>query len=65
LSPGSPQNHERADELRAPRIDSTVKRTLKGLKKGRTYYVRIRAYRKVDGKTYRSAWSAPKKAKVR
>ena len=42
-----------------------VKRTLKGLKKGRTYYVRIRAYRKVDGKTYRSAWSAPKKAKVR
>ena len=43
----------------------TVKRTLKGLKKGRTYYVRIRAYRKAGGRTYRSAWSAAKKAKVK
>ena len=36
----------------------TVTRTLSGLKKGKTYYVRIRAYKdSSDGKTYISAWT--------
>jgi len=42
-----------------------VKRTLKKLKTGKTYYVRVRAFKKVKGKTYYSAWSAAKKAKVK
>ena len=44
---------------------STVKKTIKGLKKGKVYYLRIRAYKKVDGKTYWSAWSGAKKVKVK
>lgn len=44
---------------------SALTRTLSGLKKGSTYYVRIRAYKKVSGKTYYGAWSSVKNAKVR
>lgn len=35
------------------------------LKKGKTYYVRIRTYKTVSGTTYYSAWSAKKKVKVK
>lgn len=34
---------------------------LKGLKSSKKYYVRIRAYKEVNGKKYYSAWSATKK----
>ena len=44
---------------------STLKATLKKLKAGKTYYVRIRTYKKVGKTTYWSAWSAAKKAKVK
>ena len=44
---------------------SALTRTLSGLKKGNTYYVRIRAYKKVSGKTYYGVWSSVKNAKVR
>jgi len=44
---------------------STVKGTIKNLKKGKIYYVRIRAFKKVGKSTYWSAWSAAKKAKVK
>lgn len=44
---------------------SALTRTLSGLKKGSTYYVCIRAYKKVSGKTYYGAWSSVKNAKVR
>ena len=44
---------------------ATVKRTLKNLEKGKTYYVRIRAYKKIGKTTYWSAWSAAKRAKVK
>lgn len=44
---------------------SALTRTLSGLKKGSTYYVRIRAYKKVSGKTYYGAWSSVKNVKVR
>ena len=38
---------------------------IKGLKKGKTYYVRVRTYMKVDGKKYYSKWSAAKKVKTK
>ncbi len=44
---------------------ATAKKLIKGLKSGKKYYVRIRAYRKVGRKTYWSAWSNAKSAIVR
>lgn len=41
---------------------SSVK--LSSLKKGKTYYVRIRTYKVVNGKTYYSAWSTQKSVKI-
>lgn len=38
---------------------------LKKLKLGKTYYVRIRIYKKVNGDVYRSAWSKAVKKKVK
>ncbi len=48
------------------RVKGTGKlsRTVKGLKKGKTYYVRVRTYRTVNGKNYYSAWSKKVKVKV-
>ncbi|MCD8148552.1 MAG: hypothetical protein LUE92_03095 [Clostridiales bacterium] len=43
---------------------STVKKTISGLKKGKTYYVRIRTYKTVSGTKYYSAWSSSKKVKI-
>ena len=43
----------------------TVKATLKKLKAGKTYYVRIRAYKTVKGKKYWSAWSKAVKKKTK
>ena len=34
------------------------------LRKGKTYYVRIRTYKKVGGKTYYSAWSKIRQVKI-
>ena len=39
--------------------------TLKKLKREKTYYVKVRAYRVVDGKTYYGSYSAVKKVKIR
>lgn len=39
--------------------------TLKSLKKGKVYYVRVRAYVKEDGKTITGKWSAAKRVKVK
>lgn len=36
---------------------SAVKKTLTSLQKGKRYYVRMRAYKKISGKTYYSSWS--------
>ena len=44
---------------------ATVKKTLKGLKKNSICYLRIRAYKKIGGKTYWSAWSGAKAVKVK
>lgn len=39
--------------------------TLKKLKKGKKYYVQVRAYKTVGGKTYYGAWSAKASVKVK
>ena len=43
----------------------TVKKTITKLKAGKTYYVRIRAYKSVKGKKYYSSWSKAVKKKTR
>ena len=43
----------------------TVSKVIKFLQSGKTYYVRIRAYGKVNGKTYWSAWSDAQSVKVK
>ena len=43
----------------------TTSKEIKSLKKGKTYYVRIRAYKTVNGTKYYSAWSKVLKAKVK
>lgn len=41
-----------------------LSRIIKNLKKNKKYFVRIRAYKKVSGKTYYSAWSPVKSIKI-
>ena len=43
----------------------TLKKTVTKLKKKTTYYVRIRSYKKVNGKAYFSGWSGAKKVKIK
>jgi hypothetical protein len=38
---------------------------IKGLKQGKTYYVRVRTWKKVDGKKLCSVWSKVFKVKVK
>ena len=45
--------------------NATVSATIKKLKTGKTYYVRLRSYKTVGKKTYRSAWSKGKGVKVK
>lgn len=42
-----------------------AKRTIGKLKRGKKYQVQVRAYKKVSGKVYTSAWSKTKTAKVK
>ncbi len=44
---------------------ATVRKTIGGLKRKKTCYVRIRAWAKVNGKKVYSSWSAVKKVKVK
>ena len=44
---------------------SKVTKTIKNLKKGKYYYVKVRAYKTVSGKNYCGAWSKIKRIKVR
>lgn len=44
---------------------ATLSKTVKKLKSGKKYYVRIRTYKKVNKKTYYSSWSKAKSVKVK
>ena len=44
--------------------NSIVSKVIGNLSKGKIYYVRVRSYKKVSGKTYYSAWSATRKIKI-
>lgn len=43
---------------------TTASKTLKGLTKGKTYYIRIRTYKTVSGTKYYSAWSSKMKVTI-
>ena len=43
----------------------TTSKAITKLKSKKNYYVRIRTYKTVNGKTYYSSWSAVKKIKVK
>ena len=43
----------------------TTKNTIKKLKSGKKYYIRIRAYKKISGKKYYGNWSKAKTVKVK
>jgi len=43
----------------------TKTKTFKKLRSGKTYYVRIREYKKIDGKKYFGNWSKVKKIKIK
>ena len=40
-------------------------KTIRGLEKGKTYYVRVRAYKKVSGKKLYGKWSKVKKIRIK
>jgi len=42
-----------------------LKKTIKGLKKGKTYYIRVRAYSMDSGMRYYAPWSSVKKVKIK
>ncbi len=44
---------------------SDTSKTIKDLKKGKTYQVKVRAYKKVNGKTYYGKFSDIKTVKVK
>ncbi len=44
---------------------SKVSKTLSKLKKGKTYYIRIRSYKTVSGTKYYSSWSGTKSVKIK
>ena len=44
---------------------TATKKTIKSLKSGKTYKVKVRAYKVVDGKTYNGTYSTVKKVKVK
>ena len=41
-----------------------ISKTISGLSKGKTYYVRIRSYKTVSGTKYYSAWGSSKKVRI-
>lgn len=45
--------------------NSTIAKTVKGLKKGKVYYARVCAYKTIDGKKVFGAWSTLKKVKTK
>ena len=46
-------------------VKGKTSRVIKNLKKGKTYYVRVRTYKTVDKVKYYSGWCGKKKVKIR
>lgn len=46
-------------------VKGNTSRVIKGLKKGKTYYVRVRAYKTVNKVKYYSGWCGKKKVKIK
>lgn len=46
-------------------VKGSTSRVIKGLKKGKTYYVRVRAYKTVNKVKYYSGWCGKKKVKIK
>ncbi|MCQ4638350.1 hypothetical protein NE619_16590 [Anaerovorax odorimutans] len=53
-----------AKKYKTVKVSSTSK-TIKKLKKGKTYTVKVRAYKAIDGKTYYGAYSKTKNVRVK
>ena len=51
-------------KTKAVKKASATKLVVKKLKANKRYYVQVRAYKKVSGKTYYSAWSKAKQVKT-
>ena len=49
----------------AKKAKTTKKKIEKNIKSGKTYYVRIRGYKKINGKVYKSKWSNVVKVKTK
>lgn len=47
------------------RPGKTVEKTIKKLKKGKTYYFRVRSYKEIGETKYKSCWSSEQKVKVK
>ena len=47
------------------KTNSTYKKTFSGLKSKKTYYVRVRSYKTVNGVKYYGSWSAVKSVKTK
>ena len=58
------KNFKKAKSVKIKKA-SLTKKTISKLKKKKTYYIRIRAYKKVSGVTYYSEWSKAKKVKIK
>ena len=52
-------------KIKTVKKNTTKKLKVRKLKKGKRYYVQVRTYKTIGGKTYFSAWSAKKSVKVR
>ena len=55
---------KKAKKVKIKKI-KTTKLTVKKLKKNKKYYVRMRAYRKYNGKNYYSVWTKTKSVKTK
>lgn len=56
---------KKGTKIKTVKKPSAVKVTIKKLKAGKKYYVRIRTYKTVNGKDYYSGWSKAKTVKVK
>lgn len=55
----------KGSKIKTVKKPSTTKLTVKKLKSGKKYYVRIRTYKTVNGTSYYSEWSKAKKVKIK